>query len=294
MISPSLRAGWLSPPELHGLEGEECRVHPDVGRLRGDLQLVIYQFKTRLRCSFFYNNEIFCEESAKGMAQTMVSVLRLGVANPQAPVVLGLDSSEKTRIAQFSIGPERLQYFKAPLVQEAFAAVALQHPDRRCLCYEGEWLSYGEVAERVQAAASGLAVLGVGPGTVVGVMLDRSFELIVSILAVLSAGGCYLPCDPSYPDDRLAVYLEDGNAPIVLVQARHDERATSMVGSNVRVVDVAGLAGDGSTALKNPGPEDPAYIIFTSGSTGRPKGVVIPHRGLRDLLPWLVDRHRIG
>ena len=79
--------------------------------------------------------------------------------------------------ARLSMGEERPEYLSAPLVHEAFAAVAAKSPDRRCLCYEGEWLSYGEVAARVSAAAARLAALGVGPGVVVGVMLDRSFDL---------------------------------------------------------------------------------------------------------------------
>ena len=101
----------------------------------------------------------------------------------------------------------------------------------------------------------------------------------------------------SYPDDRLSIYLEDSNAKVVLVQVQHKERALSMVGADVRVVDIATLDGssiDSSVQLRRAGPEDPSYIIFTSGSTGRPKGVVLPHRGLRDLLPWLVDKFSLG
>jgi len=105
----------------------------------------------------------------------------------------------------------------------------------------------------------------------------------VSILAVMKAGGCYLPCDPSYPDDRLAVYLEDAKAAMMMVQAAHVQRAETLVAGSVPIVDVAEpISKDTSALVKSPGAEDPAYIIFTSGSTGRPKGVVIPHRALRD------------
>jgi non-ribosomal peptide synthetase component F len=179
-------------------------------------------------------------------------------------------------------------------VHETFDSVAASYPNKQCLCYEGEWLSYGEVAQRVSAGASRLASLGVGPGVVVGLLLERDFDLVINIFAVLKAGGCYLPCDPSYPDDRLEVYLEDAKAALVLANPHHLARAKAMVGEDVHVVDVSST-GDFSTAtVRSPGPDDPAYIIFTSGSTGRPKGVVIAHRGLRDLIPWLVDRHNIG
>ena len=127
-------------------------------------------------------------------------------------------------------------------------------------------------------------------------MLDRSFDLVVSILAVLSAGGCYLPCDPSYPDDRLAVYLEDGAAVVVLASAEHTERAKAMVGAGVPVIDVSSPAekSSGSVALRRPGPEDPAYIIFTSGSTGRPKGVLVPHRAIADHVLETVELYGMG
>jgi len=150
----------------------------------------------------------------------------------------------------------------------------------------------------VGALASQLAALGVGPGVVVGLMLYRSFELVVSIMAVLQAGGCYLPCDPSYPDERLAVYLEDAAAHVVLVQAEHAQRAQDMVGTHIPIVDVAVFSASTEARhgpeLQCACPEDPAYIIFTSGSTGRPKGVMVPHRGLRDLMPWLQDMYKLS
>ena len=207
-----------------------------------------------------------------------------------------MPDAEHAIVQGFSMAEERPEYVSAPLLADAFDAIAASSPDQRCLCFEGDWLSYGEVAQRVSAGASRLASLGVGPGVVVGLLLERDFDLVVSILAVMKAGGCYLPCDPSYPDDRLEVYLEDAKAALVLTNPQHLVRANSMVGEGVPVVDVsiAADASAGTATLRSPGPEDPAYIIFTSGSTGRPKGVTVAQRGLRDLIPWLVDRHNIG
>ena len=206
-----------------------------------------------------------------------------------------MPDAEHTLVQAFSISPERPEYVSAPFVHDAFESIATASPNHRCLCYEGKWLSYGEVSKQVSAGAARLASLGVGPGVVVGLLLERDFDLVINILAVLKAGGCYLPCDPSYPDDRLEVYLEDAKAALLLANPQHLLRAESMVGKDVPVVDVSSAAAAAGTAsLRSPGPEDPAYIIFTSGSTGRPKGVVIAHRGLRDLVPWLVDRHSIG
>jgi non-ribosomal peptide synthetase component F len=196
--------------------------------------------------------------------------------------------------AKFSMGIERPEYLSAPLIHDAFDAIAASSPERQCLFFEGEWLSYSEVSQRVSQLAEHLSAMGVKPGVVVGIMMDRSFDLVVSIMAVFKAGGCYLPCDPSYPDDRLEVYLEDAKAALVLAGPHHLPRAKAMVGEDVPVVDVSSIGDAGTAAVRSPGPEDPAYIIFTSGSTGRPKGVVIPHRGVRDLMPYLVDQFKLG
>jgi non-ribosomal peptide synthetase component F len=104
-----------------------------------------------------------------------------------------------------------------------------------------------------------------------------------------------LPCDPSYPDDRLSIYLEDGKALVVLTQAAHVDRGRSMVGSGVVILDVNELSQAAATApLKSAGPEDPAYLIFTSGSTGRPKGVVVPHRGFRDHINGSIEFYEMN
>ena len=110
----------------------------------------------------------------------------------------------------------------------------------------------------------------------------------------------YLPCDPNYPDDRLAIYLEDAHASVLLTEPAHRERAACLVDASCPVLDTAeacarGRSGGSSSALSGRAkPEDPAYIIFTSGSTGRPKGCVLPHRGLQDMLPWLIDFYLLG
>jgi non-ribosomal peptide synthetase component F len=198
-----------------------------------------------------------------------------------------LSAEDKAEVARFALGEERKIFFTHPLVHEAFEAMAAASPNQQCLFYEGKWLTYGEVELRSAALARKLSALGVGPGVPVGVMLDRSFHLIISLLAVFRAGGCYVPCDPSFPDGRLANYLEDSKATVVLTHTKDTERARGVVNNEaVQVIDLADLnvdhKVDTSSVLKRAGPEDPAYIIFTSGSTGRPKGVVLPHRSLRD------------
>ena len=267
-----------------------------------DIALGLVPSSEGLEMSLHTDGNLFAMPTVKRMLSRLYKILESAITDVHAPLKeqKNLSGDALEEVIAISCAEERLEYVSAPLLHDAFERIAFATPNQHCLCFEGEWLSYGEVAQRVSQLADYLSAAGVKPGVVVGVMLDRSFELLVSILAVFKAGGCYLPCDPSYPDDRLAIYFEDANAKIVLVQEKYYKRAVSMVGADVPVVDVVAAAAEAATKkIKRPfvekaGPEDPAYIIFTSGSTGRPKGVVIPHRGLSDLMPYLVDQFKLG
>ena len=247
-----------------------------------------------------YMAELFDEATINRLLGSFINVLEQLAEDAAATALKAslLSPQDTMEVAKFSIGEERSHYLSAPLVYAAFEEQAARFPKRRCLHYEGVWLTYGEVEARASVIAGRLAALGVGPGVVVGLMLDRSFELVVSILAILKAGGCYLPCDPSYPDDRLAIYLEDGAAKAVFVQTEHITRAKALVEAAVPVVDVSILTNEessgASATLARAGPEDPAYIIFTSGSTGRPKGVMVPHRGIRDHVLEVAEFYGMG
>jgi non-ribosomal peptide synthetase component F len=244
-----------------------------------------------------YNSEIFAESSMERLMNSITYVLELAIGNPYVPLSQSVGTSLLTEqdldeVLCMSIGKERPHYVQTPLAHESFEAIAAQSPDRRCLCFEGEWLSYGEVDARASAIAGRLGSLGIGPGVTVGVMLHRSFELVISMLAVLKAGGYFLPCDPDYPDDRLAIYLEDGKALVTLVHGPTVARAKQMVDPSVTIINVDDVTENDnhpSAELKRASKADPAYVIFTSGSTGRPKGVLIDHTALIDFVNYNLE-----
>jgi acyl-CoA synthetase (AMP-forming)/AMP-acid ligase II len=118
----------------------------------------------------------------------------------------------------------------------------------------------------------------------------------VTNMALLFA-ACYLPCDPAFPDDRLAIYIEDAHVALLLTEPEHHVRAQGLVQTGCPVMTVEEACSqckDSAAAGIACKVDDPAYVIFTSGSTGRPKGCVLPHRGLQDMLPWLVELHGLG
>ncbi|MER5734012.1 condensation domain-containing protein, partial [Streptomyces sp. NPDC002138] len=168
----------------------------------------------------------------------------------------------------------------APLtLPELFEARVAESPGAVAVVFEGVEVSYGELDARANRLARHLIALGVGPECVVGVCLERGVEMVVALLAVVKAGGAYLPVDPEYPAERVGYVLEAAGASVVVTTDALAGVLPAGVG-RVLVEDpaIAGLAGDAVERVVLAG--HPAYVIFTSGSTGRPKGVVVSHAGI--------------
>ena len=159
-------------------------------------------------------------------------------------------------------------------------------PDALAVVFEDQRLTYAELNQRANQLAHHLQTLGVQPETLVGICLERSPEMIVSVLAVLKAGGAYLPLDPTYPPERLAFMLEDSGAPVLLTQSHLLERLPT---NDARIVCLdsywPAIAQYPISNYQLPITSDNlAYVIYTSGSTGQPKGALLQHRGLSNLI----------
>ncbi|MFE7046638.1 AMP-binding protein, partial [Streptomyces atratus] len=167
-----------------------------------------------------------------------------------------------------------------------FEAQVARTPGAVAVVSGGAEVSYAELDARANRLARHLVAKGVGAESFVGVCLERGIETVVALLAVVKAGGAYLPIDPGYPAERIAYMLADAKPVVVLVSAG---TAAVVPSSDATVVvldetDLAGLEGGPlGTVIR---PEHPAYVIYTSGSTGRPKGVVVEHRSVAGLLGW--------
>jgi enterobactin synthetase component F len=158
-------------------------------------------------------------------------------------------------------------------------------PTAEALVFEGRSMSYGELDRRSAALAGALAARGIGPGDLVAVALDRSFELIVALVGVIRAGAAYLPLDASHPAERIAPIMASAAPRLTLADA-----SLPGAGANLRAADWPGQG----RAPAGPKPGDAAYAIYTSGSTGEPKGAVIEHRAIVNRLEWMRAHYGIG
>ncbi|HEU5391797.1 MAG TPA: amino acid adenylation domain-containing protein, partial [Streptosporangiaceae bacterium] len=184
------------------------------------------------------------------------------------------------------------------LLQEQAAAT----PDATAVVFEGAELTYAQLNARANQLARLLVGRGVGPESLVAVVMDRSLDLMVALLAVLKAGGAYLPVDPGYPADRIGYMLADSRPAAILTDSRTaaglpGQPAERIVVDDPELVRLTGLLAEADLAeAERISPllrSHPAYVIYTSGSTGRPKGVVVPHAGAVNRLAWMQGLYRL-
>jgi len=173
-----------------------------------------------------------------------------------------------------------------------FEAQVSRQPEAPALALNGSSLSYKQLNARANQLAAYLRELGVGPESLVGIHLDRSFDLITAIFAILKAGGAYLPLDLVCPEDRLSFMLEDSSARVVLTESALAGRFANYPGKVVCLDQesgrLAGYSEENASAIIQP--QNLAYVIYTSGSTGKPKGCLVTQENVMRLFsatePW--------
>ncbi len=170
------------------------------------------------------------------------------------------------------------------------AAQARRTPEATAVVYEGTCLTYGQLEEQSNQMARAFRKRGIGRGGIVGILMERSPQILIAMLGVLKAEGTYLPLDPEFPSERLAYMLEDSKAHLLIVSSE-TEGHVMFDGNVMRIDDEEWTQEDPSTieASLESG-RDLAYLMYTSGSTGRPKGVMIEHASVCNLIEGITER----
>jgi amino acid adenylation domain-containing protein len=250
------------------------------GTSKFDLTLSATETTDGLSLLFEYNSQLFDQATIAAMAENFSTLLDGVGAEPGRSIasLLILDEKRFRRLVNADVE------FAAPkhrLVHEIFEAQAKRTPNNVAVEFLGEGLTYDAVDRRANRIARALRQRGLRTGEPVGLCVERSFDMIVGMLAILKAGGAYLPLDPAYPSDRLEYMLDDSGANLVLTMERLREglpiRSQDVVSLDSEWAPLAEISEEG---LDLDPPSDLACIVYTSGSTGRPKGVMVAHSGI--------------
>ncbi|MER5362926.1 amino acid adenylation domain-containing protein, partial [Streptomyces sp. NPDC002785] len=254
----------------------------------------------RLELRLNHRPELLPAGRAEAMADRLTDLLARITAEPDRPVgrLDNVTEAERERVLHTWNGARRpIDPMTFPAMFEAQVA---RTPDAPAVMSDDGSLSYAELNERANRLAHHLIGRGVGPERIVALLLPRSVDIVIAQLAVMKAGGAYLPVDPDYPADRIAYMIDDARPALLLTGHAHADRVpVSSTTARVLLDELDPDAGPVTDPVDEDRPTGlvtghPAYVIYTSGSTGRPKGVAVSHQGLSAFATVLAERCAVG
>lgn len=271
----------LTTAHPHGLEIVNTTSHE---MTNFDLTVIVMMADT-LKVRLNYNKDIFKAETISRLSAHFSNILHSIITNPEVRVseLIMLSPKEMEQLLQSARGSE--QEYEQKCIHQRFEDQVEKTPDAIALIFEGYTLTYRELNQRANNLARQIQKQAVVPDTIVGIMVDRSLEMVIGILAILKAGGAYLPIDPQYPNERIEYMLQESEAKILLTQ---DDCIDDIdfSGTTINIQDQTVYSGDGTNLANVNTPQDLVYVIFTSGSTGKPKGVMIEHQNVANLIQF--------
>ncbi|OLB77881.1 MAG: hypothetical protein AUI14_14885 [Actinobacteria bacterium 13_2_20CM_2_71_6] len=302
--------------ELPGLRVRA--VEPDTRASQVDLTWYVTRTGAGLELAIEYSTDLFDAETVRRMARSYRALLAAAVAAPGLSIRRLPLVEDAARYQMLTSWNATASDYPARSLPDLIMDQAARTPEAVAVrqAETGAAVTYRELIHRAGQIASWLSARGAGPGVLVGVGVERGPDMIAAMLGVLESGAAYVPLDPNYPDERLALMISDAGLRLAVTHASTVDRlplgdAATLVLDRELDRELGGdeLGGDelGGDELggDEPGgpvgsppelvrPDELAYVIYTSGSTGRPKGVEISHRALVNLLVSLGRRCRIG
>ena len=232
---------------------------------------------------FRYNSDLFDATTITRIANHFQTLLAGIIANPQQQIVsLPLLTEAEENDLLWKWNNNQVEYPQDQCIHQLFENCVNQQPKAVAVVFQEQQLTYQQLNSKANQLARYLRSLGIGKNQLVGICMERSLEMIVALLAVLKAGGAYLPLDPAYPQERLSFMLRDSQVSVLLTQQR---LVASLAIEDLAVVcldqDWEDISQESEENLViNITLQYLAYVIYTSGSTGKSKGVAIAHRSL--------------
>jgi len=306
-----------SAPVLHGGDDQALVIESlpvDIGVSHFDLVMYMLERDDGYFCMLEYSEELFDQAVAEGMLAHFQILLESIARNPLLDVSaypISPDAERERIMGEWGRLPREYSY-EIP-VEALFEERAATMPDAPALVFGGKTLSYGEINARANRLAHYLREKGVGPDSIVGLMMARTEALPVALLGILKAGGAYLPIDPEYPQERILTMLEDSGTSLLLTQASLEisaspAQAATMAtaflkekwtgcGREILYLDLVQDridTRDAANPTRAAGADSLAYVLYTSGSTGKPKGVGMTRHALSNLIHWHLDHQRFA
>jgi len=277
-----------------GLELESIALPQPVAQF--DLTLMMAEANGQIAATFIYNTDLFDAATIKRLADHFQCLVEDILAHPSSRLseLRVLSDGEYQQLVH-EWNQTQAPYPSQTLLHTLFEQQVERTPAAIAVSFADTELSYQELNARANQLAHYLRRLGIGPESHVGVLMERSLELVVGLLGILKAGGAYVPLEASYPAERLAFMQEDSRLSILLTQERLRD---SLPDSNARAIRIDTQWDEISRERQdNPSvtasPDNQAYMIYTSGSTGKPKGAGVSHRGFVNLLNWFLTEFNI-
>ncbi|KAA9008679.1 amino acid adenylation domain-containing protein [Paenibacillus spiritus] len=243
----------------------------------------------QLKVDINYRTNLFTENEIRRMFEGFLQLLTEALKNPTLTISKLNMLSHRERSMLKAFNATGVDYRQEATVLQLFEEQARRTPGRIAAVFKDTDVTYAELNQRADRLAALLAAEGVREGGIVGLLVQRSLDMLVCILAVWKAGGAYLPLDPGYPPERIQYILQDSGTDLLLAQSGQPDRISGYSGRMLKVDHLPSGHWEKAPCMEH-SPSQLAYLIYTSGSTGNPKGVMIEHRSLHNFIRAMLDR----
>jgi amino acid adenylation domain-containing protein len=275
---------WQTERPKFEPEGIRCaEISHEKGWAKFDVLLGMSERTTGLNTTWEYSTELFKPATVKRMMEHFHTLAESAAASPDRPIsrLSMVSESERAKVTVAWNARRGEPLPERESIKDLFEEQVERTPEATAVVFGDDRLTFAELNARANRVASLLRGRGVGPGTLVGVMMEKSIDLLPAVLGVVKSGGAYIPLDPMYPSSRLEFMVADAKPSVMLTQAKHRDAVPAGDAVTIVVDTPDALAGtDPANPPRTAGGDDLAYVIYTSGSTGQPKGAMIANRSL--------------
>ncbi|WP_311083194.1 non-ribosomal peptide synthetase [Paenibacillus polymyxa] len=299
--------------ELEGLRLQPNEFNAGVSKF--DLSLHVTETQDQLTFTWEYATSLFKLETIERFALHYIKVLEIVIQEVGIRLAdMDMLTEEDKHLLLYEFNNTSAYFPRNATIHGRFEQQVSRTPDDMAILFGDKCMTYQELNELANRLARTLRTEGVGPDQPVGIIAQRSPEMMIGIYAILKAGGAYVPIDPGYPQERIQYMLEDSRTQLVLTQPQFAAQLDQYADCKVMVLDYASTImalqasrstepmtdymsswhEDASNLAPLAEPNHAAYIIYTSGSTGKPKGVIVEHRSVVNRICWMHNRYGLS